>query len=252
VFVVRPGAHGEHGVLSEGWETNPQLPWRDYRDLFGNECRRITMGPGPFSLRYDALVVTTPELDPLDPSAIAHPASELPDDTLMYTLPSRFCLSDVLAPVALERFGNCAPGWALVQSICDFVHDHLTFGYGWSLPTTTALDAYENQRGVCRDFAHLAITFCRAMNVPARYVFGYMPDIDVPPPYAPMDFCAWFEAYLGGRWWTFDPRNNERRRGRVVLARGRDALDVAMVTTFGNPNFQSMVVWSDPEPLPVS
>jgi transglutaminase-like putative cysteine protease len=250
VFVVRPGAGGQYAVVSESWKTEPALAWHDYRDVYGNECRRVTMSPGPFTLRYDALVETTPALDPIVPDAIAHPASALPDDTLMYTLPSRFCLSDALAPVALEQFGNCEPGWATVQAICDFVHDHLVFGYGWSGPMTTAVDAYENRRGVCRDFAHLAITFCRAMNIPARYAFGYLPDIDIPPPYSEMDFCAWFEAYLGDRWYTFDPRNNQRRRGRILLARGRDALDVAMVTTFGNPNFQSMLVWADPEPQP--
>ena len=131
------------------------------------------------------------------------------------------------------------------QSACDYVHGHLQFGYGSSTSTTTAVDVYEARTGVCRDFAHLAITFCRALNIPARYVFGYLPDIDVPPPYATMDFAAWMEVYLGGGWATFDPRNNERRKGRVVIARGRDALDVAMLTTFGRINLVSMTVRAD-------
>jgi len=245
VFVVRPGAHGDCAVVDERWTTVPALGWHDYRDVYGNVCRRVTLASGPFTLRYDAIVETTAEIDAADPNAPRLSVTDVPDDALGYTLPSRFCLSDVLAPVAFEKFGDVTPGWACVQRICDFVHDHLTFGYGSSSSTTTALDAYVSGTGVCRDYAHLAISFCRALNIPARYAFGYLPDIDVPPPDLPMDFCAWFEAYLGGRWWTFDPRNNERRRGRVLLARGRDALDVAMVTTYGDPSFKSMVVWAD-------
>ena len=203
------------------------------------------MGPGRTRFAYDAMAVVPDEVDPYAPDAPQMPVEALPDDALLYTLPSRYCLSDVLSDRAWELFGNTEPGWARVQAICDFVHGHVNFGYGSSTPDTTAVDVYENAAGVCRDFAHLAVAFCRAMNVPARYAFGYLPDIDVPPPYAPMDFCAWFEAYLGGSWWTFDPRNNERRRGRVLIGRGRDALDVAMVTTYGAATLHEMVVRAD-------
>jgi transglutaminase-like putative cysteine protease len=170
---------------------------------------------------------------------------------LLFTLPSRYCLSDELSDTAWDLFGNTWPGWERVQAVCDWVHQNVRFQYGTSTPRTTAVDVYEKRVGVCRDFAHLALTFCRAMNIPARYTFGYLPDIGVPPPDEPMDFCAWFEAYLGGRWLTFDPRNNTRRVGRVVIGRGRDALDVAMVTTYGSHTLQSMVVWAD-EKMPVA
>jgi len=161
-------------------------------------------------------------------------------------MPSRYCLSDVLFPRAQELFGLTPPGWARVQAICDWVHTNIRFSYGTSTPATTALDVLANGIGVCRDFTHLAIAFCRALNIPARYAFGYLPDIDVPPATAPMDFCAWFEVYLGGRWYVFDARNNERRKGRVTIARGRDALDVAMLTTFGMVTLASMIVRADP------
>jgi len=248
IFVVRPVAHGAHQMLSEVWESAPAAAWHDYVDAFGNVCRRLTMPAGPFTVRYDALVSVGAELDPVVPGALAHPMDALPDEALVYTLPSRFCLSDVLFYRAQELFGNVAPGWPCVQAICDWVHDNIRFAYGSSDATTTATDVLENGTGVCRDFAHLAISFCRAMNIPARYAFGYLPDIDVPPPDLPMDFCAWFEAYLDGQWYTFDPRNNERRKGRVLIGRGRDALDVAMVTTFGAPKLKSMVVLAEPAP----
>jgi transglutaminase-like putative cysteine protease len=246
IFVVRPVAHGAHQMLSETWVTAPQVPWHDYADAFGNICRRLTMPAGPFTVRYDALVSVTSELDPLVPDAGLQRIEDLPDEALVYTLPSRFCLSDVLFFRAQELFGTVEPGWPCVQAICDWVHANISFAYGSSVATTTAADVLESGTGVCRDFAHLAISFCRAMNVPARYAFGYLPDIDVPPPGLPMDFCAWFEAYLGGRWYTFDPRNNERRKGRVLIGRGRDALDVAMVTSFGAPVFKSMTVVAEP------
>jgi transglutaminase-like putative cysteine protease len=245
VFLVRPEAEADHRVLEEHWSTTPDLEFSDYRDLYGNVCRRLTLPEGGFHLNYDALVATPDEPDQVALDAEQFPASELPDDVLVYTLPSRYCLSDVLSERAWELFGNLAPGWGRVQQICDWVHDHVQFAYGTSTRVTTALDVYERGVGVCRDFTHLGITFCRALNIPARYVFGYIPDIDVPPPDSPMDFCAWFEAYLGGRWWTFDPRNNQRRKGRVPIARGRDALDVAMVTTYGAPILEKMVVWAD-------
>jgi transglutaminase-like putative cysteine protease len=152
---------------------------------------------------------------------------------MSFVMPSRFCLPDELGHEAWQRFGHLAPGWTRVQAIVDFVHAHLTWVAGASNPWTTAADAYRAGQGVCRDYAHLAITFCRALNIPARYVFGYIPDIEAPPPTEPMDFAAWFEAYLDGRWHTFDARNNTPRVGRVIVGRGRDAVDVALITSFG-------------------
>ena len=245
VFLVRPEDGGSHRVRRERWETQPASHFHDYTDLYGNACRRLTLPEGHLVLRYDALVETSGEPDAVNWDAQQHRVQDLPDGVLVYTLPSRYCLSDVLAGRAMELFGNAPLGRGCVQAICDWVHNHVAFTAGSSTPLTTAVDIFESGRGVCRDYAHLAITFCRAMNIPARYVFGYLPDIDVPPPYPTMDFCAWFEAYLGGMWWTFDPRNNEQRKGRIRIARGRDALDVAMVTTYGASKFNSMTVWAD-------
>jgi transglutaminase-like putative cysteine protease len=242
IFLVRPAAAFDTRIMHESWVTTPMGPYHDYTDMYGNLCRRVTLPAGYWTLNYEALAVVDGAPDPVGTGAPLHVVEELPDDVLVYTLPSRFCLSDELATDAWTLFGQTTPGWERVQTICDYVHDHITFGYGWSLPTTTSTDVFRAGRGVCRDFAHLAIAFCRAMSIPARYVFGYIPDIDVPPTDAPMDFCAWMEAFIGGRWWTFDPRNNTRRRGRVLIARGRDALDVAMVTTYGTAFLQGMTV----------
>ncbi|MDQ2857670.1 MAG: transglutaminase family protein [Candidatus Eremiobacteraeota bacterium] len=244
VFIIRPDPGGSE-LLSERWQTAPQLPYHDYTDGHGNRCRRLTLPPGRLELEYEALVDARAEPDETDWDASEYPAAGLPDDALVYALPSRYCPSDLMFARAQELFGNVPPGWGRVQAICDWVHSHVEFGYGTSTPATTALDVLDAGRGVCRDFAHLAVAFCRALNIPARYAFGYLPDIDVPPPFAPMDFCAWFEAYLGGRWWIFDPRNNRRRRGRVTIARGRDALDVAMLTTFGTSELEAMTVVAD-------
>jgi transglutaminase-like putative cysteine protease len=246
IFVVRPSpANPPQTLLEEHWHAEPAAPYHDYVDLYGNECRRLTLASGRSRVRYDATVEVTDALDEANPGAKQASADALPDDVLMYTLPSRYCLSDVLGDRAWGLFAGTEPGWTRAQAICDFVHSHVEFGYGSSTPMTTAVEVFESRAGVCRDYAHLAIAFMRAMNIPARYVFGYLPDIDVAPPYPPMDFCAWLEAYLDGRWWTFDPRNNERRKGRVVIARGRDALDVAMVTTFGTAILHEMVVRAD-------
>ena len=245
VFLVRPEDGGRHRVIREQWVTQPDAMYHDYTDLFGNACRRLTLPQGEVSLRYDAVVQTSPELDAVDWNVEQHLVQDLPDDVLVYTLPSRYCLSDVLVDRAAQLFGSAPRGRGCVQAICDWVNAHVTFVTGTSSQLTTAVDVFESGRGVCRDYAHLAITFCRAMNIPARYVFGYLPDLDVPPPYPTMDFCAWFEAYLGGMWWTFDPRNNEPRKGRIRVALGRDALDVAMLTTYGPSKFNTMSVWAD-------
>lgn len=246
VFIIRPEASDTVRIVEERWTATPSIAHHDYVDLYGNRCRRLTIpGGDPFVVDYDVLVETHDGLDPCEPDAPEVRVEDMPDDALVYTLPSRYCLSDRLANTAAELFGAVAPGWNRVQAICDFVHNHITFQYGASDPFTTALDVYDSGSGVCRDYAHLAISFCRALNIPARYAFGYMPDIDVENPILPMDFCAWFEVYLGGKWWLFDARNNTRRKGRVNIARGRDALDVAMLTTYGSTYLNSMDVIAD-------
>jgi transglutaminase-like putative cysteine protease len=245
VIQVQARTDAAHHVLSETWETSPVVPMHSFLDIYNNICQRLVIPAGELIFSYDALVEVSGERDEVAPDAIQLPVEELPDDLLHYTLPSRYCVSDVLSDTAWQLFGSIDGGWARVQAICDWVHNNIRFQYGTSTPLTTAADVYERRVGVCRDFAHLAVSFCRALNIPARYVFGYLPDIDVPPPEDPMDFCAWMEVYLAGRWWTFDPRNNMSRIGRVLIGRGRDALDVAMVTTYGSPRLQSMTVWAD-------
>ena len=206
---------------------------------------RVVIGAGEASLRYDAEVTTSAALDEVSPVAVQHRVEDLPGEILIYTLASRYCLSDMLSDAALRLFGTTPLGWERVQAVCTWVHDNVRFDYAASNPDATSVDVFEARAGVCRDFAQLAISFCRALNIPARYVFGYLPDIDVPAPSEAMDFCAWMEVYLGGRWWTFDPRNNARRIGRVLIARGRDAADVAMVTSYGKLVLEQMTVWAD-------
>lgn len=242
---VRPRSDSTHRLVTESWATQPPLPIDEYSDIYGNPVKRLLMEAGDLVLTYDA-VVAVPDRPDADASAAPQSAvDEVPGDLLHFTLPSRYCLSDELMSTAWELFGQAGPGGARVQAVCDWVHDNIEFQYGASNPLTTSRDVFDTKKGVCRDFAHLAITFCRALNIPARYVFGYLPDLYVPPPPHAMDFAAWMEVWLGDRWWTFDPRNNERRVGRVLIGRGRDALDVAMVTTFGPATFRSMKVWAD-------
>ena len=242
---VRPRSDAGHRLVTESWTTKPALPVDEYADLYGNPVKRLVAPAGSLVLRYDALCKVSNEPDPDGAGTPQQPVEDVPGDLLHFTLPSRYCLSDELMDTAWQLFGATEPGWARVQAVCDWVHDHVKFQYGASNPRTTAVDVFNSRQGVCRDFAHLAVSFCRALNVPARYVFGYLPDIDVPPNTDPMDFAAWMEVWLGDRWWTFDPRNNQRRVGRVLIGRGRDALDVAMLTTFGAATFRSMTVWAD-------
>jgi transglutaminase-like putative cysteine protease len=219
-------------MRAEHWETDADH--HGYVDGFGNRCERVTIAAGASRIMYEAEVVLTSPSDRIAPGTRETPIMELPDDYIRFLMPSRFCLPDELGHEAWQRFGDHAPGWERVQAIVDYVHGHLEWVAGASNPWTTAVDAYRAGQGVCRDFAHLAITFCRALNIPARYVFGYIPEIDVPLPTEPMDFAAWFEVYLDGDWHTFDARNNRRRIGRVVVGRGRDAVDVALITSFGS------------------
>jgi transglutaminase-like putative cysteine protease len=245
VIQVEPRLDGPFRLRWERWSPEPDLPSSRYIDGFGNLCRRADLPAGRSVLRYEALAHVSAEQDPSWPAAPEVPPAELPNDALVFTLPSRMCPSDALAPTAYELFGAMTPGWSRVQAITEWVHQEVAFGYGSSSPMTTAAEVLETRKGVCRDFTHLGITFCRALNIPARYVFGYLPDIGVKPPEDPMDFCAWMEVFLGGSWWIFDPRLNARRIGRVIIGRGRDALDVAMITTFGAAPLKAMEVWAD-------
>jgi transglutaminase-like putative cysteine protease len=212
---------------------DPPIPATDYRDCYGNICTRIVAPEGGLTISADMIVADPGTPDVVDPHAPQRPVADLPEETLLFLLGSRYCETDRLSGVAWSLFGAVSPGWARVQAIVDFVHDHIVFGYEHASPTKTAWEAYHEHSGVCRDFTHLAITLCRCMNIPARYCTGYLGDIGVPPDPAPMDFSAWFEVFLGSRWYTFDARHNQPRVGRIVMARGRDAADVAISTAFG-------------------
>lgn len=212
---------------------DPAVPANTYHDSFGNFCHVIQAPAGQLTMRTDFVIRDSGQPDPVAPQAVQHALGDLPVDVLLFLLGSRYCETDRLTNVAWSLFGQVPKGWPLVQAICDYVHSHIAFNYAHASPLKTAFDAYQEKRGVCRDFAHLAITFCRCMNIPARYCTGYLGDIGVPADPAPMDFSAWFEVYLGDRWYTFDARHNRPRIGRILMARGRDATDVAIVTSFG-------------------
>ncbi|NKE60711.1 transglutaminase family protein [Lentzea sp. PSKA42] len=250
VFQVRPAENRDLRVTHERLAFEPDVAMRHYLDLYGNPCTRVVLPVGLSTMNYSALADVLDSVEDVNENAPETAPADLPDDVLLYTLPSRYCLSDVLGDEAWSRFGMHAPGYRRVREICQYVHDYLAFSYGGSTPLSTAVDVNISGVGVCRDFAHLAISFCRALNIPARYAFGYLPDLDVPPDGAPMDFAAWMEVWLGDRWWTFDPRNNRPRKGRVVIGRGRDAADVAMATTYGGPLLESMVVHAEEDFAP--
>jgi transglutaminase-like putative cysteine protease len=212
---------------------DPVIPANTYHDGFGNFCHVIRAPAGRLILSADFLIQDSGAPDDVASDAPQLSLETLPVETLVYLLGSRYCETDRFTEFAWSQFGNVRKGWPLVRAICDYVHERITFGYQHASPTKTAWDAHTERRGVCRDFAHLAITLCRCLNIPARYCTGYLGDIGVPLDSAPMDFSAWFEVYLGGRWYTFDARHNEPRIGRILMARGRDATDVAIVTSFG-------------------
>jgi transglutaminase-like putative cysteine protease len=224
---------------------NPPVPIKAFRDGFGNWCSRIVAPQGELRLWASSIVNDPGTPDQVDRWAQQHEVHDLPDETLLYLLGSRYCETDRLSETAWALFGNTPTGWGRVQAICDFVHQHVKFGYEHACPTKTAWETFNERQGVCRDFAHLAVTFCRCMNIPARYCTGYLGDIGVPPSVAPMDFSGWFEAFIGGRWYTFDARSNVPRIGRVLIAQGRDASDVAISTTFGPNTLRSFRVWTD-------
>ncbi len=219
---------------SENLVVKPHATISEYTDVYGNHCGRVVVAPGLAAFSNDAIVEDDGRPDPQVWNAYQHSVQDLPDNVLLYLLASRYCEVDSeLKELAWSLFGRLPAGWPLVQAVCDFVHQHVRFDYMQARANRTALEIYRERAGVCRDFMHLAITFCRCLNIPARYCTGYLGDIGVPRSDAPMDFSAWFEVFLGGKWHAFDARNNVPRIGRVLMARGRDAADVALTTSFG-------------------
>lgn len=225
--------------------TDPATPIESYRDGFGNWCTRLVAPAGAFTVSTEGVLRDAGLSDPVGLDAVQHPVEQLPADALTFLLPSRYCESDLLSDFAWSTFGAAPLGWARVQAVCDFVHGHVRFGYEHSRPTRTAAETLREGVGVCRDYTHLAVALCRALNIPARYCTGYVSDIGQQPPFGPMDFAAWMDVYLGGRWWTFDPRNNDPRYGRALIARGRDAADVPLTHSFGRHELTGFEVWID-------
>ena len=246
VLQVEPRPDAVRAISRALLETEPVVPITRYLDIYGNVCRRLTLGPGRTRIRYEAEVDVDAGVDEADVDAIQPAVHALPDEVLHFTLASRYCESDRLSNTAWALFGGVPEGWSRVQAVVDWVHDNVTFATGSSDTGTGATEIYVNRRGVCRDFTQLAVAFLRGLNIPTRYCFGYLPDIDVPLVPEPMDFAAWLEAYVGDRWYTFDPRNNQRRTGRVLIGRGRDALDVAMLTSYGRAPLDAMRVVAEP------
>ncbi len=224
--------------------TNPSVPLTLYRDGFGNWCTRLVIPAGLTRITADAVINDRGFHEPVVPDAQQYSVESLPEETLVYLLGSRYCDTENLSQVAWGLFGGPMSGWSRVQSVCNFVHQHITFGYQFARATRTASEAFNERQGVCRDYAHLAVTLCRCLNIPARYCTGYLGDIGVPAVDAPMDFAGWFEAYIGGNWYTFDARNNAPRIGRVLIARGRDAADVALSMSFGPNVLEGFRVWA--------
>ncbi len=237
--------HDANLLLPDTLQTEPGLAIREYIDSFGNRCSRIYAPAGDLRLHNITEIRIDDNEDPSDYSAQEMPVQDLPDEVLQFLLNSRYCEVDRLSGVAIDLFGSMTPGWSRVQAVIGYVHRIVQFGYSFARSTKTALDVYTERTGVCRDFQHLAITLCRALNIPARYATGYLGDFNVPPSASPMDFSAWFEVYLSGRWWTCDARHNRPRVGRVLMATGRDASDVALTTSFGVANLKHFSVISD-------
>jgi transglutaminase-like putative cysteine protease len=250
VVLARARPDGPHRVVSEVTSLEPEVPLAEYVDGFGNRGWRLTAPAGGLGLRYDAVVLLARQPDPVAAGAPLLPPQALPDEAVVFTLPSRQVESDLLMGDAWRLFGDTPPTWARVQAVCDWVHAHVRYDADASGPAAlgSAVGVFQRRVGVCRDFALLAVAFCRALNVPARYAFGYLPDVDVAPPETPMDFHAWFEAFVDGRWYAFDARHNVPRIGRVPVGRGRDAVDAALTTAYGNEALTRMTVWAHEEP----
>jgi transglutaminase-like putative cysteine protease len=243
VALVEPHSSIQDTILDEQWDS--ELPPVRFRDIYGNVCRRLDLAPGASSFAYHATVRISPEAEAMPGERdVQHRVEELPSELLHWLLASRLCESDTLSDRSWKLFGDTPRGPERVQAICDWIYENVEYGVP-SVVTTTVAEVLERRGGMCRDFAQLGISFCRALGIPARYVFGYMPDIGIPGPYPTMDFHAWFEVWLGESWWTYDARFNEPRIGRVPIGRGRDAVDVAMVTTYGMATLERMTVWAD-------
>ena len=246
IFNIHPRPSGErHRILDEVLVTEPYTSIHRFTDTFGNDIWRIQSPMGGLRLFYDALAEVADDPDPVLTDLPGALVQDLPDDVLPFLLPSRHCQSDMVQNEAWELFGGSQPGSARVQAICDWIHANVEYASGSSQATTSGYEAYQQRKGVCRDFAHIGVMLCRAMTIPARYVYGYLPDIDCPPNPLPMDFHAWFEVWLDGAWRTFDARHNMPRIGRVLIAMGRDAVDVALTTSYGGSSLNKMTVWAD-------
>lgn len=229
--------------------TNPSVPTTTYRDLFGNLCRRLVAPAGDLTIWGDATLEDSGDVDRVNRAAREMPVTDLPDDCLVYLMGSRYCETDKLSQIAWDLFGHLSPGWSRVEAVVEFTHKHIRFDYMQARSTRTAFDAYREGIGVCRDYAHLALTLCRCLNIPARYINGHLGDIGVPV-VDPMDFSAWIEVFLEGEWYTFDPRNNKPRIGRIIVARGRDAADIPLINSFGPHLLKSFRVWTYEVPDP--
>jgi transglutaminase-like putative cysteine protease len=252
ILMLRLRPEYDHRILrAERFRTRPNVPVEEFNDGYGNRCMRLVAHAGLLEFYCEGIVRDAGIPAPVDVDAKQHPVEELPPRLLPFLLPSRYCEVDLLGNLAWSLFGATAPGWARVQAICTWVHGHLTFDYLKARPTLTANEAFREGTGVCRDFTHLAITLCRCVNIPARYATGYLGEIGVPPEPTPMDFSAWMEVFLGGRWHTFDPRHNERRIGHLVMAYGRDAADVALTTSFGSHGLRRFKVVTEEVLYPI-
>ena len=245
VMLAEPHSELARTVVEERWGGDPDLPSSTYVDLYGNRCRRLELPEGTSTVSYDGLVEIDAKPEPTPgPDDPQHRIENLPDHLLHWLLPSRYAESDLLYDQAWELFGDTGPGAERALAITHWIHESIEYGIP-SLPTTSTVEIFERRGGICRDMAHLGVTFCRALGIPARYASGYMPDVGVEGPFPPMDFHAWFEVWLGERWWALDGRYNTPRIGRVATGRGRDAADVAMITTYGDATLTEMTVWAD-------
>ncbi|WP_210528387.1 transglutaminase-like domain-containing protein [Rubellimicrobium arenae] len=244
ILALCPHPEEMHRISANALTAFPEIPLQWYVDSFGNRRGRLVMPAGELRLTWEGLATDSGRPDDVNPEAEQHPVEDLPDDVLQFLQPSRYCESDLLIQEAWDRFGHLPTGWGRVQAICDYAHANLTFDYKDASHFRTAHSSIQEGKAVCRDYAHLVIAFARALNIPARYVSGYLGDIEWPDQ-GPGDFCAWTEVFLGGRWYTFDARYNVPRIGRIVMVRGRDAGDVPMITSFGATTLDSFQVWCD-------
>jgi transglutaminase-like putative cysteine protease len=229
---------------SENLQVEPATKIEEFLDSFGNRTSRLILPDGHIRIHNEAVIENEWKPDIVNWNAQEIPLAELPTQVFPYLMSSRYCEVDLLSEIAWELFGQTPPGWARVQAVCDWVHSHISFGYEYARVTKTAYDVYRERTGVCRDFNHLALTFCRCLNIPARYASGYLGDIGISPQPLPMDFSAWFEVYLDHQWYTFDARHNTPRIGRILMTRGLDAVDASLTTSFGQVNLTKFKVWT--------